>query len=103
MSLAPRDVAHDGEREFALLGVARNLDDRLVESDGEILLQTLAALGWRAGGSEDIRGRFRQQPDGAIEIVTRMRGDDRRVIDVEIGRLDVVGMTSTAEQEGELP
>src|SRR5262249_6092662 len=51
---------------------------------------------------EDVRRFDRQEPHRALEIVTGMRGDDRLMVNVEMGGFDVLGMPSAAKQECEL-
>src|SRR3954468_3131615 len=101
-ALPSRNVADDVERELTLVAAPRDLDNGLIEADREILLQPGPALRRRPGCGEDVGGLRRQQPHGAIEIVAGMRLHDRLVVDIEVRRLDVVGVTAAAEQECEL-
>src|SRR2546430_11917166 len=81
-----RELAHDFEREPALLVVTGNFDDGLIEAAGDIFVEPRTAILGRAGHCEGVCGLDGKQAHGRVEIVARMAGDDGRMIDVEPGR-----------------
>src|SRR5262245_16107211 len=83
-TLSPRNFADEIERELALFGVAGHLDNEFVKTYGEIFLEASATLLQSTSDGEDIRCFERQQPDSALKIVPRMRGDDRLMVDIEV-------------------
>src|ERR1051325_7651462 len=90
--LSPCEVADELQRELAFFDIAGHLDNEFIEAHGEIFVQTSAALRRGAGNGEDVRRFYRQQADGALKIVTGMRGDDSLMVDIEAGGFDVLGM-----------
>ena len=81
--LPRRNVAHEIKGELALFAVAGHLDNRLVEPDGEILFQPSTALRRGTCDREHICRFGRQQAHGGVKIVTRVSGNDGRMVDLK--------------------
>src|SRR5947208_11668045 len=62
-----RELAHDFEREPALLVVTSNFDDGLIEAAGDIFVEPRTAILGRAGHCEGVCGLDGKQAHGRVE------------------------------------
>src|SRR5258708_25967478 len=96
------EFSHDFEREQAVVGAARESEDRLIYSSIDEIAQSLAAMLRRSRDAERLDRFIGNERGRSRSVASRDGGDDSLLIDRNSRRLDVGAQKLIAHHESKL-